>query len=220
MRKNARTKTPEQLQAEIKDFDDKISDLEKSRNKSAKTNKPVKKDKPTTKKSKILENVPMQFSQITKVGSIFHTPSSGVIIRKADYISSNPIGTFQGEKTYGNFTARWGNETNGIYCQWDNYPPTFGGKNGGVPVQTAVDVSIEKIKNSKNMPLYIIIVGNSDIRGTNFYLIGERPDGKWVKYFDTNTIKQSYPLPPKSYLSIKYSVRGDTVIIPYEQFHH
>jgi len=159
----------------------------------------------------------MKFSQPIEIGRIFHTPSSGIIIRKADAISGNSNRTFQDEKTYDKFTARWGDEVNGIYCHWDKYPPNFGGRNEFFPVQMMVDASIQQIKNNENMPLYMVVITGSDIRNIIFYLIGKQQDGKWVKYFDTQTIKQNYPLTRMGYLNEKFSVRDDTIIIAYGQ---
>ena len=158
----------------------------------------------------------MTFSEPVEIGNIFHTPSTGIVIRKADYISGNSKGIFQGEKTYGKFTARWGNESDGIYCHWEKYPPQFGDENifGSFPVKMTVFCEIYQIKNEELPALYMLVITGSDIRGTEFYLIGKQKDGKWVKYFDTESIKQNYLLPRMGYLDEKFYVRNDTIIIP------
>lgn len=118
LRKNARTKTPEQLQSEIKDFDDKLSDLEKSRekNQSSKTNKPVtKKEKPKAKQDKIQ---PMKFSNPVEIGMFGWTGNGGIYIKDATYVSEQPEKIYS-TLSYSKGTARFGKGEDALYLHYD-----------------------------------------------------------------------------------------------------
>ena len=97
LRQNARRKSPQQLQDDIKKFEDKVSNAEKRRKKnkparsekiSTPANKPVTENKPAPKENKPavtenkpappVTNQPMQFSQPVKIGYAGGKPYMGL----------------------------------------------------------------------------------------------------------------------------------------------
>ena len=163
----------------------------------------------------------MSFSQPTTVGKIFVTPSSGTVIRGASYNSGQPIDRFQGEKTYRNGLAAWGNGDTALFFHYGSYPPKFGSKNinNAYPVKTWVDCEIIKIGTDSNISLYMLRNSGSDISVIDFTLLGRRNDGVWVKYFDTNTLIENYfganlnrKIRP---IFSKFDVRNDTISMSY-----
>lgn len=219
LRKNARTKTPEQLQAEIKDFDDKLSDLEKRRNQSGKKNKPVKKDKPTAKQDKIQ---PMKFSTLVELGTFGWTGNGGIYIKDATYVSEQPKKIYS-TLSYSKGTARFGKGEDALYLHYDkDSSPHY--KLGSQDIQSTivyapVDVgrsSIFKV-NVNNGYLMYLISKNYDIPEPRkqYVLIGRRPDGKWVKYFDTDDLCNQYIGKNANVAIQKITSNGDTIIAQY-----
>lgn len=222
LRKNARNKTPEQLQSEIKVFDDKLSDLEKRRNKSAKTNKPVKKDKPTTKQDKIQ---PMKFSNPVEIGNFGWTDYGGfgVSINKASYISETPKKD-SNVLVYYKGVARFGSGKDAIYLHYDkhgfNDGTSVGFKLGSENVQNAIPydyfwTTIFKVNVNNGYMMYLLKKYDYAFRTNQYVLIGCRPDGKWVKYFDTENLSKQY-LGNSSNVTIqKIAANGDTIVANY-----
>ena len=231
--KNCRTKTPEQLQSEIKDFDDKISDLEKSRNKSAKTNKPVKKDKPTTSKGKSVANVPLKFLKSVQIGEVTLPPMGYFDIKKSDYHSGTPC-TEKGYEHLGLYAkgiARFGNGDDALYFHYDANNGHYNGmvsRFGSQDFKNTVEdfpgipTIVWKIKTNVGKTFYLLEHGDAAGFGSQITLIGKNEKGKFVKYFNTYKIKDTY-LGEKNHRGIgdewnKISFQDNTIIIRYGKY--
>ena len=138
----------------------------------------------------------LTFSQPVEIGSIFWTPSSGLIFKNESYNDGKVAGQWKENNkyvpTYRNGTARWGDERTGIYFIYKTDPPYFGGINKNFEVTVMVNTSINKIKNDGGISLYLIRNDGSGVSSTNYTVIGRRKDGIWVKYFDTKELKKKY----------------------------
>ena len=213
LRKNARTKTPEQLQSEIKKFDDKIADLEKSRNK----NKSAKKDKPKTKQDKIQ---PMKISSPVEVGKFgWNMRIGGIFIKDATYVSEQPKKTYD-TLTYSNGVARFGKGDEALYLHYDmKSQPAF--KIGSEDVKNTVPYSfvwssILKLNANNGYTMYLVRK-DYDIPEPykQYVLIGRRPDGRWVKYFDIDELCNQYIGKNANVAIQKITFNGDTIIAQY-----
>ena len=225
LRKNARTKTPEQLQSDIKNFDDKLSDLEKSRK-----NKPVKKDKPTTQQDK---NQPMKFSSPVEIGKFGagEFTRGGCLIDNASYISETPTKKYERDKNrwvYFKGTARFGDGDDALYFHYDmgmNKSPhyKFGSNdiNNTLPYENEYGATIFKINANNGHTMYFLRkVYNAPAPYKQYTLIGRRPDGKWVKYFDTELLCKQY-LGDSLNASIQnITMNGDTIVANYSRFNY
>ena len=213
LRKNARTKTPEQLQSEIKNFDNKLSDLEKNRNK----NKSAKKDKPKTKQDKIQ---PMKISGPVEVGKFgWNMRIGGIFIKDATYVSEQPKKTYD-TLTYSNGVARFGKGDEALYLHYDmKSQPAF--KIGSEDVKNTVPYSfvwssILKLNANNGYTMYLVRK-DYDIPEPykQYVLIGRRPDGRWVKYFDIDELCNQYIGKNANVAIQKITFNGDTIIAQY-----
>ena len=171
----------------------------------------------------------MTFQPPVEIGSIFITPSDGIIIKGSSYNSAKPFKKFQNETTYQSGVARWGDETTGLYYIFEKYPPNFGGKDKNFPINIMVHNSIYRINNDGNVTLYLLRSEGSMAGTTNYVLLGRRADGVFVKYFDMNEINVTYFGLQKDIYGTTWGrsspwykncrCQGDTIIIDYERSH-
>ena len=159
----------------------------------------------------------MNFSQQKKIGSIFVTPSSGIIFEGVSYNSGTSIGKFQNEKTYETGVARWGDEENGLYVLYGKYQFNFGGKNKNFFLYINADVVVEKINTDREIVMYMLANGGSDIRLNNYYLLGKLKNGTWVKYFNAKELFAKYFGEDRSIYLSNYSIKHDVIIINVEK---
>ena len=154
----------------------------------------------------------MTFSQPVKIGEVGGLPSGGFSIKGASYNdgSSYKNGQFDkewNEKLYERGIAIFGDKMNPLYMHYDcsmnknrqyadMYSPKFGNKNGTKFVSLGAGegetVHISQIKNDGDITLYLLC-GEGSVAGTvNYVLLGVRPDGVWLKYFDSREITKKY----------------------------
>ena len=161
----------------------------------------------------------MTFSQPVEIGSIFVTPSSGIVIRGSSYNSGAKWKVFQGETTYREGVARWGDEQTGIYFYYGKYPFNFGGKSKNFPLMINVEVSISKIINDENITMYLLRNDGSDVRLNNYFLLGRRQDGEWIKYFDASEFLKKYFGEDRFVSLTKAYCKTNSITIDVEKFH-
>ncbi len=220
LRKNARTKTSEQLQTDIKIFDDKISDLEKRRGK----NKSVKKDNPTTKQDKIQ---PMKFSNPVEIGGFGwgNLNHGGAVITGASYVSETPIkhGKDVSRWEYSKGVARFGDGKEAVYL---HYAKGTDFKIGSEVVNSTIHynhmwTTIFKVSAKNGYTMYFLKqYFDSPAPAYHYILIGQRPDGKWVKYFNTEDLCKQYLGSSKNVSIPKVTSNGDTIIVSYARCNH
>ena len=160
----------------------------------------------------------MTFQQPVEIGSIFIEPSPGIAIRGASYNSGKPVEKVRNETKYRGGVARWGNETDGLYCHYEKYPFHFGGKDKNFPINIMVHTSIYRINNDGDISLYLLNNTGNDARGTFYVLLGRRQDGTWVQYFNTRDLKTEY-FGKDMYVYANYDgarCQGDTIIIEFK----
>ena len=239
LRKNARTKTPEQLQSDIKKFDDKIADLEKSRNKNKSANK---KSNIETKKNKIETNLSMKFSGLVEIGS-FGWYNDNIVGGHYVMYTFSPQGI--GHSDY----IAYRNDYDGWYYLTDvelnqnkqnlyeddlilhyrmrSDPIKLGSfdiKNKVSFMPTTKSTTVFKVKTISGYTMYFLRKDywqkTFSKRRYHYVLIGHRPDGKWVKYFDTEDLCKQY-IGEDSNISIQEIIsNGDTLIAIYARCNH
>ena len=219
LRKNARTKTPEQLQSEIKNFDDKLSDLEKRKGK----NKSAKKDKTTTQQDKIQ---PMRFSSPVEIGFFgYGERFTGTLIKGASYASEQPRYIEGHGQVYSKGVARFGNSDDAIYLHYGNSNFNIGSNDvkNTISYDYGYGATIFKINATNGYTMYLLkkVYYVPLHQEREFYvLIGQRPDGKWVKYFNTEDLCKQYMGNSKNVSIPKVSANGDTIIVNYARCNH
>ena len=231
LRKNARTKSPKQLQADINKFDAKISKAEKSRKKNQSATPPaIVQDKPAITEDKPalpVTNQPMQFSQPVKLGMV---SISQVGKGAGGYFfldESNNEGTpkdyhsYYKKYIYSKGIARYGNGEDALYIHYDD---KSGCNVGSKDIKNTQKVGlfcdvVEKITTSKGITLYSF----NNIYGplSEFQIVGRQKDGKWVKYIDTdNIVKTYFGTNEHGYKAVDIvfdlTCRNDTLIMKYK----
>ena len=237
LRKNARTKSPKQLQADINKFDAKISKAEKSRKKNQSATPPaIVQDKPAITEDKPappVTNQPMQFSQPVKIGELNLPPMGFFEITKADYHKGVPC-TVKGYEHLGLYEkgiARFGNGEDALYFHYDaknsrftEMVIRFGSQDIKNTIEDSVGIPtiIWKIKTNTGRIFYMLEHGDAAGFGAQRTLIGKNEKGTFVKYFNTYKIKDTY-LGERNHRGIgdewnKFYFQKDTIIIRYGKY--
>lgn len=181
----------------------------------------------------------MIFSQPIKLGSIFNTPAGGFTFEGASQNNGSlyKFSKWQNETVYGKGIARFGNGSDALYFHYDESSPyglnaqgqkcnaEFGdisGKNTFSFWIREQSYIIEQIKTNEDITLYILTRSAWGVDYTNYILIGRRKDGIFVKYFETDDIRQQYFGKSGREGRIPFvrnvSCSGDTIIIGYERY--
>lgn len=235
LRKNSRTKSPKQLQADINKFDAKISKAEKSRKKNQSATPPaIVQDKPAITENKPappVTNQPMQFSQPVEIGGIgfpIQAPYHGYVVK--DATNNNGESYFENSKligkpfySYTRGTARWGDGEDALYCNYNynNNSIKFGGKNNYIIETSDTYKRIFRINTNSGITLYNIWQFSGY---TIFNIIGRQKDGKWVSYIDCTKIAKTYfggHIAYKKRNGVFYyepKFQNDTIIVKYENY--
>lgn len=174
----------------------------------------------------------MTISEPVKIGKLIGVNISGFVFTQTLSNSGDIIRSRQfmdGKKNvYGKGVATFGTNNKKLYIHYQTYDydknrspqiSRYGGSSPDNAIQIPTLVNqIYALDTNENINLYVI-ESDYDITGDeNFTLIGERADGRFVKYFDTDTIFESYfgkRDVRRSYFINKYVVNGDTIIFYY-----
>ena len=169
----------------------------------------------------------MTFSQPVKIGRIGNfdqCPYRGFEIEGAtsnDGTRYVPPQNYQYKDkiVYTNGTARFGDGEDALYCYYNFVNPSecvkkFGGKNQYVYVTKFFYRDISKIVTDKKLTLYYL---DYSYKYTNFAVIGRFADGKWVKFFDSESLDNRYFGKNNFPHYNKLKCEGDTLIISYKQ---
>ncbi len=157
----------------------------------------------------------------------------GFMIKGADYNNGNKIigGYIKFDDIFGKGIARFGNGSDALYIHYNAYTNKsytsedytqnscrFGGKDYANTIANAIDYcTISRISTDGKITFYLLLNGGGVAEYADYVLIGQREDGKFVKYFDTANIRKAYlgGLWHNSLLQKKYTI-GNIFIIEYE----
>ena len=173
----------------------------------------------------------MQFSQPVKIGGICLNQSTkqGISVENASYNNGDYYtGVIKNNRsTYGKGIARFGNDEDALYVHYNYYTDLgkfyFGGKdkqNTIVPPNVITIYDIYRIRSNEGItiyPLYKFYGAEFD-----YFIIGRRADGRFVKYIDTEEITKRYfgwngeSASPVMYKNL--SVQNDTLIMEYQRY--
>lgn len=169
----------------------------------------------------------MIFSQpveVGRIGNFDQCPYRGFEIERfshndgTQYIPA-PDYQYKDKVVYVKGTARFGDGEDALYCNYNFVNPAqaskkFGGKNQYVYTADFFYRDISKITTDKKITLYYL---DYSYKYTYFAVIGRFSDGKWVKFFDSESLNDKYfgknNLPHYN----KLKCTGNTLIISYKQ---
>ncbi|MBR4383459.1 MAG: hypothetical protein IKP64_07870 [Selenomonadaceae bacterium] len=155
------------------------------------------------------------FQSPVKIGSVGVGGRNGLSIEGATKID----GDFNG-KVYMKGVALFGDK---LYLHFDdaaasdfNAGSYFGSSDVKNSVQYYVfegSTNISRLPNDTGVDMYLLTTETGG--GNRTAVIGNR-DGKWVKFFDTNSAKKTYGL--RGYFTKNIRVTGDTIILELSSF--
>ena len=190
----------------------------------------------------------MVFYQPVRLGMVSGTPQGGFGIDGASYNNGTSYKNGQLDKQWGKLyekgIACFGNGDKALYMHydcsqvggreyWEAYSPKFGDKNAkntvALQAGEGTSVKVSQIKNDSDITLYLLCEEGSVAGTTNYVLLGRRPDGVFVKYFDMEDINIKYfglqknkygtTMGMKSPYYKKFYCQGDTMVIEYGRYH-
>ena len=165
----------------------------------------------------------MQFSQPIEIGEagIMQAGGGGVYIDGADYNSGKFYTKYRKDnrRGYEKGVARFGNEKDALYLHY-SYREYL--KIGGQDINNTMSdniliSTIYKIKSDEGITLYPIYKTYGP--EFDYFIIGRRADGRFVKYIDTREITKRYfgwdvyGASPATYKNL--TAQGDTLIMRY-----
>lgn len=172
----------------------------------------------------------MNFSQPIKVGTIVAANIGGFAFWDGAY-NTGSLALNAKRGTYEKGIARFSEGQDALYFHY--YTGThknryhdkvmrFGSKNINNTINVPIMLAeVAKITNDKSMTMYVIH-DSYDLPEKNSYtLLGLNKEGKWVKYFDTDSIAKQYfgkserVWSDNSIWFDNWECQGDTVIIQY-----
>ena len=168
----------------------------------------------------------MQFSQPVEIGVTGYKQAGGigVMIKGATYNNGSYYTKFKknNRNSYEKGVARYGNGKDALYVHYNfgKDDLRFGGKDiENTIANDYLIIQMYKINSDEQITLYPLY--NTYGPELNYIIIGRRPDGRFVKYIDTNEITKRYfgwngeDISPIVYRNI--STQGDTLIIEYQK---
>lgn len=176
----------------------------------------------------------MNFSQPVKVGTIVAANIGGFAFGDGVYntgsLAPNAI-----RGAYEKGIARFSEGQDALYFhyytgtyknKYNDQVMMFGSKNINNAIKVPIMVAdVAKITNDKSMTMYVIH-NFYDLPEENSYtLVGLNKEGKWVKYFDTDSIAKQYFGKPERVWSDNsiwfdtWICQGDTIIMQYSRYH-
>ena len=125
---------------------------------------------------------------------------------------------------YDKGVAQFGNGQDAIYAHYNMYNDKqnvyFGGQDikNTFPLFVTVNwqgEEIYKITTSDNITMYMIFTGFDVPGDVSYYFLGRLQDGKWVKYIDTDEIRNNY-FGKSNVVWSKPKINNDTITISYQ----
>ena len=177
----------------------------------------------------------MIFSQPVKVGTIVASNLGGFAFRDGVYNSGSLSSNAGRREVYSSGIARFSDGSDALYFhykwgdiqhRYENTIMRFGDKDITNSILVNLMVSdVFKINNDRNFALYLIH-DYYDLPEENGYIvIGKQKDGKWVKYFDTDSVTRTYfgntgyaVWTNNSIYYQKVSTKNNLIIIPYQRY--
>lgn len=189
-----------------------------------------------------IENVSaMTFSNPKELGNIILSPPGWFEVEGAisnigqPYTNQKFIKSYnfkKGQIPYNKGVAAFGNGDECIYFHYDS-------RNGFSKSETGYDIvsrlGSKEIKNTvsvgigiptklsvirTNSDILIYLLANQDVSGLTgptHMVIGKRPDGSYVEYFNTRLLKRKYFSQPRDFhFAEQIIINKDTIIIPYK----
>ena len=174
----------------------------------------------------------MTFSQPVKIGEVTLPPMGYFEIDECSYHD----GVLCTEKEYAHLKmyergiARFGTGEDALYFHYNakqivnKYEPLskFGSQDikNAIQIVPGISTVIKMIKTNSGITFYLLIHGNAAGFGVNSTLIGKRKDGTFVKYFDTEEIKEKYFESARSVTDEedKIYLKENEIIIGYGQY--
>lgn len=169
----------------------------------------------------------MTFSQPVKIGRIGNfdqCPYRGFEIEGCSHNDGTqyipaPDYQYKNKVVYVKGTARFGDGEDALYCNYNFGDPSqatkkFGGKNQYVYTVNFFYRDISKITTDKKLTLYYL---DYSYKYTHFAVVGRFADGKWVKFFDSESLDNKYFGKNNFPHYNKLKCVGDTLIISYKQ---
>lgn len=176
----------------------------------------------------------ISFSQPVKVGTIVAANIGGFAFRDGAY-NDGILAKNAKRGAYEKGIARFSEGQDALYFhyytgtyknKYSDQVMMFGSKNINNTIKVPILLAeVAKITNDNSMTMYVIH-DSYDLPEENSYtLIGLNREGKWIKYFDTDSIAKQYFGKPERVWSDNsiwfdsWECRGDTVIIQYSRYH-
>lgn len=170
----------------------------------------------------------MTISQPTCIGTAIGVNIGGFWFKNE--ISNLSQGPLTRKKAHTKGIATFGDNNKKLYLHYKTYGYDYNtspqvSRYGSASSENAIQIdtldnTIYMLKTNENITLYIIY-SDYDIAGDdNFTIIGERADGRFVKYLVTDTIFENYYGERdvrRSYFVDDFIVRGDTIVFYYSR---
>lgn len=168
----------------------------------------------------------MEFSQPVEIGKlgIMQAGGGGVYVEGADYNSGKFYTKYRRDNTHGyeKGVARFGNEEDALYVHY-SYGEYL--RLGGKDIKNTIDdniliSTIYRIKSDEGITLYSIYKTYGP--EADYFIIGRRADGRFIKYIDTEEITKRYfgwdgiGASPIVYLDMY--TQDDTLVIEYQRY--
>ena len=198
---------------------------------STPTNQPITENKPAPKENKPevtenkpappVTNQPMQFSQPVEIGDFgYGERFTGTLIKGASYVNAQPKYVNNHGLVYPKGIARFGDGNDALYLHHGNDNFKIGGKDlkNTILYDYGYGATILKVSATNGYTMYFLkkVYYIPVHQEREFYiLIGQRPDGKWVKYFDTENLCKQYMGKSENVSIQKITSNGDTIIVNY-----
>ena len=169
----------------------------------------------------------MQFSQPVEIGrlGLLHGGGNGVFFNNASY-NDGDIAYRKGKTiAYGKGLACFGNGADALYVHYDYYSEVgifyFGGKDIANTVSdNFIIFDVFKINTDEGITIYPLY----KVHGPEFdyFIVGRRADGRFVKYIDTRELTKRYfgwdgtSASPVTYHDL--STQGNALIMKYQRY--
>lgn len=165
----------------------------------------------------------MSISQSKFVGKIIAANIGGFAFEGEIYNKGKIIGKTSRRDVYGRGVARLSTGKDAVYFHYDmkNGEPVMifgdekGANNVSIPLLYA---EIYKMLTDNGITLYMVHDSYDLPEEDKYILLGHQKDGKWVKYFDTEKVKNTYFSGNEWGVTFdKFSVNGNTIVVYYKR---
>lgn len=182
----------------------------------------------------------MSFHSIKKIGFASGLPMGGIYLEGYFYNNGNiyhnyKMKNFKEDKnTFDKGVAMFGEQKNPLYFFYDNekvwsdYKNPIGAfigdknqsKSVGVNMYEGWGISIAKINNSENRPMYLVCSSGAVAGFENYIMFGYTKDDKFVKYFNTSEIRLNWfgpnSMSMRGVCLREPKLNNDSIVIPFK----